>query len=616
MRWILFFSLAFGLNPRVFAVEPTVFPPNGVQSFLGLDDTSVPTQVQDGRAQDLQNVTLSISKDLKKRDGFSVIGQNLDAANEANCAVTGLYYTKFSSGTERIVSTCGNRFYYLNGAIWNQVSGIVVSGTLVSPANSQFVFTTALDEIMMTNDNAITPLRYDGTNLTAVNFTGLSSTSVPTQARVVAFFKNYLILGNTLENGIRHSTRLRWSNVGDTATWSDEDFIDIGALSGQEITAIAELYDNLYIFLTDSIYRVSYVAGADTYQISKVTDKIGCIAKNSVQTITLTNAQNGLVFLSKDRKIYFFDGIAPHDISSLITTVLSGLNAARLPYAVSATTNTDYYLCATSGSGSENNLCLDFEYQIGEWTKHTNIDANAIASVLDNNSLRQVYFGTDSSFVYQLQNSALHSDVYGVQRQVANVDNNYATSTATGLEIIYTTGDVLVSGSLVGAPLEVLSGTGQGGTATVLANTISGIVVVSPLSVTPASDSVVQTGAIDASYTTKWYDMGAPFRLKQFGELYFWAEASTNTGLLVSYATDFSSDVTSGIISLSADTGDAIWGSAIWGINLWGNQSDIFRNVKQTASGRFVRMKWSEGDINQPFHLYGWNEVYWLGGAF
>ena len=613
IRYGLVLSLLCGV---AWAEEPRTYPPQGIQVFLGLDDTSAPTQVQDGRAQDLNNATLSISKDLQKRFGYSLVGQSLDVADEANCGVTGLYHTRFSSGTERIVTTCGSRFYYLNGTTWTQVSGAVVSGTVVSPENDQFVFTTALDEIIFTNDTDITPLRWSGDAVSAVNFTGLSSSNVPTEAKTVAFFKNFLIFGNTVENGFQWATRFRWSNVGTTSTWDDEDYIDIGALGGQEINAMAELYDNLYVFLTDSIYRVSFVAGADTFNVSKVTDDIGCIAKNSIQSITLTNAQNGLIFLDKDKKIYFFDGIAPRDISPLITRTLAGLNAARLQYAVSADSNTDYYLCVTNGSAGRNNLCLDLQYQIGEWTKHDVINANAMAHVLDNNGVDQIYFGSNESFTYQLNDDDLNSDVFGSQRDVESVGSDYAIDTATGLQIIYTTGATFSVGDLIGAPIKVASGTGAGSTSTVFTNTATGIVLTDAFGTTPDSTSVVETGAIDFFYTTKWYDFGEPFRLKHFGELYFWAEASTNTGLLVAYATDFSANIASGIISLASDADDAIWGQAIWGVSLWGTESDVFRQSKQEASGRYLRIRWSEGDVNQPVHLYGWSETYHAGNIW
>lgn len=602
--------------------EPQTYPPNGTLEFLGLDDTSAPTQVQDGRAQDLQNVTLDVSEGVRQRFGYSLVAGTLDQGVQADtktdfpvCAVTGLYYTKFSTGTDRIITTCGNRFAYLNGTTWTTVSGQTV--TITAGQDNQFVFATALDEVIGTNAvNA--PIRYNNSTLDVVNFTSLTSTSRPTTAKTVAFFKNFLIFGNTTENGVAKPTRIRWSNVGTTTTWSNADFIDIGALGGQSINAMAELYDHLYIFLTDSIYRLSFVAGADTFQVSKVTDDIGCIAKNSVQSITLSNAQNGLVFLDKDKKVYFFDGITVKDISQFITHTLDGFSASRLQYAVSADTNTDYLLCLTNGSGGTNDTCLELEYQIGEWTKHKDIPANAMAHVLDNNGRDQVYFGSYRSFVYQWADEDLIDDVATAFGKVRSV-SGYDTSFASGLQILYVDGANYTTNFFAGAPIRLTEETTvTGQLSTIVYNTTTGLVV-SDTYGTDVTGGLTrfEVGAIDSFYTTKWYDLGQAARLKQFGEVYFWAQAEdTSSGLTVSYATDLSADIASQTISLSADTGDAIWGSATWGSSRWGSGSDVFRQVKLSGEGRYLRLKFAEDDPNESFHLYRWIPVYWQGDIF
>ena len=612
--WLLSLLLCVG----VWAEEPTVFPQGGSNGFLGLDDTSAPTQVQDGRATDLQNVKLDISKGLRQRDGYSVVGDTLDVGggelgtgiDEDECPITGLYYTKFSSGTERIVATCGSRFYYLNGSTWDTVSGITVAQT--AGQNNQFVWATALDEIVGTN-NVNPPIRYNGTTLDTVNFSSLTSTSRPTTAKTVAFFKNFLIFGNTTENSVARKTRFRWSNVGTSGTWTDADYVDIGALGGQEINAMAELYDNLYVFLTDSIYRISFVAGADTFQVSKVTDDIGSIAKNSVQSITLTNAQNGLVFLDKDKKVYFFNGITVQDISTLMTSTMGGLSASRLQYAVSTDTNTDYYLCATNGAVGVNNLCLDLQYQIGEWTKHVNIPANALAHVLDNNGREQNYFGSYEGFVYEMEDDDLIDDV-GTATGLITVVNRIDTATASGLQVIYTSGQTYTVGSLAGAPIEITAGPGIGEILTLNGNTTTGLIVTDNFVTSPTVASSFEVGAIDSFYTTKWYDFGQAARLKHFGELYFWGrDEPTASGITVSYATDFNADIESQTISLDSTTGDAIWGSAVWGVSLWGSQNDVFRQVKLDSQGRYFRVKWAEDDPSQSFKLYGFNVLWWPG---
>src|SRR3990167_9533710 len=195
--WLVSLCLVSGV---VWAEEPTVYPQGGSNGFLGLDDTSAPTQVQDGRAADLQNVKLDISKALRQRDGYSVVGDTLDVgqgendgADEDECPVTGLYYTKFSSGTERIVATCSDRFHYLNGTTWDTVSGVNV--VITGGANNQFVWTTALDEIVGTN-NVDVPIRYNGTTLDQLSLTSLSTASRPSRVKTLAFFKNFLILAN------------------------------------------------------------------------------------------------------------------------------------------------------------------------------------------------------------------------------------------------------------------------------------------------------------------------------------------------------------------------------------------------------------------------------------
>ena len=600
----------------VLAAEPVTYPPQGIQVFLGLDDTSAPTQVQDGRAQDLQNVTLEAGA-MRQRYGIDLvltpdatngleIGDTLDIQDEAFCGVTGVYYTKFSSGIERIIATCGSRFYFLNGTTsWDQVAGPAITGG----QNNQFVFTVALDNIIGTND-VNTPLQYDGTTRTSVSFTGLTNTIQ--NAKTVAFFKNYLIFGNIQENSIERPTRIRWSNVGTINTWTDADFVDIGALAGQEINAFAELYDNLYVFLTDSIYRVSLVGGADTFQISKVTDDIGCIAKNSVQSITLTNAQNGLVFLDKDKKVYFFNGIIAQNIGTLIETTLDALSGTRLQYAVSTDTNDNYILCATSGTGTTNNLCLDLEYNLGEWSKHTNIPANAIAHVLDNNTTDQDYFGSYKSLVYQLSDTSKRDDVGSATGTVTSV-SAFTTDTASGLTVLYTTAATYTTGALVGAPIKLIGGMGSGQTNTIADNTTTGLVVTDAFTTTPNSTTTFEVGAIDSFYTTKWYDMGESARLKHFGEVYFWAEADVSSTHSLAYATDFSSDVSTLSLALSSSTSDAIWGSAVWGVALWGDVDDVFRQAKLEAQGRYARLKWAEDDPGETFHIYGFNWVFWSG---
>ena len=610
-RWGWLVSLLV-LSTPVAADEWETYPQQGVMPYLGLDDTSAPTQVQDGRAVDLQNVRLDISKGLRQRYGISLVGTGtLDVPDETWPDVTGLYYTQFSSGTGRIVATCSTRFHYLNSSnVWTTIGA--GTGSITAGQNNQFVFTTALDNIIGTN-NVDIPIRWAGGAADLyyqVSFTGLSAAL--TKANAVAFFKNYLIFANTTEGGTTYPTRFRWSNVGTINTWTDADYVDIGALGGQEITGLVELYDNLYVFLTDSIYKVSLVGGNDVFQVSKVADDIGAVAKNSIQTLTLSNASNGIVFLDKDKRIYFFNGVIAQDISTLITTVMGGLSGSRLQYAVSAHDASDYYLCATSGTGSTNNLCLDLQYQIGEWSKHTEWEANAMTHVLDANDTEQLYLGNYESMVFQAVDTDNRDDVGSATGTVTSLDR-YQTTTASGLQVLYVSSASYVTGALVGAPIELTGGTGLAQTGTVAYNTSTGIVVTTDFATTPDTTTTFEVGAIDSFYTSKWYDFGAPARLKHFGEVYFWGEADVSSTHTLSYATDFSTDIESLSLTLSSSTSDSIWGSAIWGVSLWGDVDDIFRQAKASGQGRYFRVKFAEDDPQETFHFYGWIPVFQSG---
>src|SRR3990167_9067259 len=241
-----------------------------------------------------------------------------------------------------------------------------------------------------------------------------------------------------------------------------------------------------------------------------------------------------------------------------------------------------------------------------------NATANAMAHVLDNNSTDQVYWGSYKSLVYQLQDTSKRDDVGSFAGTVATTDY-YTTATASSIQVLYNAAWNLMTGALVGAPLEITGGTGIGETNTVIQNTNTGIVVTDTFTATPDSTSTIEVGAIDAFYTTKWYDLGQAARLKHAGEIYFWGEADVSSTHSLSYATDFSSDVETLSLTMSSSTSDAIWGSAIWGVSLWGDVDDIFRQGKMTTAGRYWRWKWAEDDPQETFNIYGWNMLYQAG---
>jgi hypothetical protein len=599
--------LALLLLPLVCFAENMVqvYPPQQVLRFKGLDDTSSLLTTEDGRALDLQNVDISISNALSKRDGYELVGAQINQQRGTAMfpAVTGLYYTKLSSGTEYRYAVCANKIYYDNSDTWTEIP--LVPSQITYDKNNQFVWVTALDTAIFTNDTDV-PLKAAGITVTALDVSDLSDTL--TTVKCLAWFKNYLILGNTVEAGVERSTRFRWSNVGTIETFDDDNFIDIAALGGQEIEGFAALYDNLYMFLTDSIWKISLVGGNEIFIVSKVVDGIGCIAKNSIQNVNLLNQRKGLIFLTKDKRIYFFDGTTVADLSILIRDVMGDLRADRLPYAVSAYNGTNYYLAVTSGAANTtNNLLLDFQCEVGEWSKHTQIDANSMAQVVNSASLSKTHFGNYASFVYSLA-ANLDSDITGQSDGVASVYTNYdlPNGTATGLTIILT--DTTIDYIATGATITLVSGTGVDQERVVVSHTTTGLVVDSAFTTTPDATTGFEIGAIDAFYETKWYDFGDASRRKLITKSYLWTEEAGGVDVNVEESIDFTSVLQTENVSLQGVGG--LWGSAVWGTDVWGGQEALFHAVPLSGSGRFVKLRFANDDIDEDFSLLGFNFIY------
>ncbi len=413
MKKLLILGLLLLLPTQAFAGEKRTFPREGITAFGGIDDTSNITTVKDNRASDIQNMVLDVDGSISSRYGYSLKIGTLDtnATTDNFEAITSIYELRKSDGNNYFITTCGDKIFYDNSGTWTDITGGAV--TITEGQNYQFTWTTALDYAIGTNFQD-QPIQWNGTgNAEAVDFTDL--TDAITKANCVTWWKNYLIFGNIEEGGSSYTTRIRWSNIGTIDTFSDEDYIDIATNAGQDIEGFGILYDNLFIFMTNSIFKLTYVAGDNVFTVTRVSEGRGCVAKNSIQNILVNNIES-LVFLSKDATINQFTGTAINEISILIQGVLGNAKPSRLQYAVSADdqTNNHYYLSLTNTEASTtNNLLLDYFYKTGEWSKYEGVNANAMGIADDADDMPQVYFGNYDSFVYELNDTDTVNDVWG-----------------------------------------------------------------------------------------------------------------------------------------------------------------------------------------------------------
>ena len=576
------------------------YPPQKIMGFRGLDTRSTKPTLADSRASDLKNVILSPALDLRQRFGYSIINDTVDDLWLTQEAVTGIFDAVYSDATSWTYAFVGDKVKYDNSGTWTDIS---FPANLTAGQDNQFLCIMALDTAICTNDVDV-PLQINSTPVKSdLLLAGLSDTL--TKARTVVWFRNYLIFGNTVEATVERPTRFRWSNVGTTETYSDDDFVDISTFAGDEIIGFAEIYGDLYIFLTNSIWKASLVGGDDVFVFRKVIDNIGAIATHAIQIINLSDNRSAVIFTDEKKRILMFNGATVTDIGNIIQPTLNGLSEARIQYAVGTWDSTQYIYCATLSGSSINDICYTFQTEIGEWTTWTQIDANAIAQVKESDNTIKTYFGNYESFVYWIANTDNKNDVVG-QTGIVDSVGVIDTTTITGAQAIITSD--LADESYTGAIIRITSGTAAGQEAIIATNLTgdTGLAVMTAFSTTPDSTSVFSIGDIDAYYTAKPYDYGDASREKDFLGMIMWAAEASNTAVDVSYAIDFGSTEESETIDLSP-SGSSLWDTALWDDGTWGTTGDKIYTKKMRGTGNVLEPKFQNNSIDSSFQIYGYN---------
>ena len=594
------FSLLFcSLTIPVFAQADLIsYPDSKIMGFRGLDTRSTAPSIQDGRATDLNNVKLSSAFDLQKRAGKDTINNTLDDLDIDSPAITGIFDSKFSDGSSKTLVFVGSKLKYDNSGTWTTVSG---TATITTGQNNQWQCIMALDSAVCTNDTDV-PIKVNSTPTKSVlNVSDLSDTL--TKVKTLTWFRNYLIFGNTLENSVERPTRFRWSNVGTIETYTNDDFSDISTFAGDEIIGFAELYSDIYIFLKKSIWRASLTGGDEVFVFSKVIDGIGAVSRDSIQVVQLFDNRSAVIFTDDRKKVLMFDGSSITDIGSIIQPTLDNLNESRLQYSVSTFDGKSYLLSASTSGITTNDILLEFQTEIFEWTKHDTVDANAIAQVQETDLKIKSYVGNYNAFVYWLDNPELENDVDGATGIIDSV-GTLDTDTITGAQVIVDS--ALTAGDYTGAVIKITSGTGAAQERVIAQSDSTSVTVTAAFTTTPDSTSIYSIGAIEADYQSKWYDLGDSAREKTFLGLLFWAEEASSDEATIGYAIDFDTTLDSETKSL-APTSSSLWDTALWDVGTWGTTGNKIYTTKSSGLGNFISYEFSNDDIDESFHIYGFN---------
>ena len=240
--------------------------------------------------------------------GSATILQNFEATKEGGYSkIRG--YEKFSTSTlpgsgpilalkvisaGRIVAARQNtsnvtEYYYSTGGAWTSMGSLALSGDKARHA----LYNLDGDDKVLFVDSFNYPISYNTSGNTITTISGSSDVQGATQ---VAVFKDTAFYAN--DNVVYFTAPF---TVDDFSAANGAGSINVSS----EVTGLAVFRDQLIIFTKDSIKRLTGNTAAD-FQVSPITDRIGCINGDTIQEVggdIMYLAPDGIRLLSATDRI-------------------------------------------------------------------------------------------------------------------------------------------------------------------------------------------------------------------------------------------------------------------------------------------------------------------------
>jgi hypothetical protein len=175
-------------------------------------------------------------------------------------------------------------------------------------------------------------------------------------------------------------------------TSSNKGSVVAKAGAGAEITGVRNFKNYLYIFLTDSIYRLSTTSTVNSFTIELVTNSVGCISHRSICQVGED------LFFASDDGVYSLGEVANYtsvrttNKSARMQQVFDALSATNKKKLVGRFFNFKYHLFY-SLFGTNNDSCLNYDVRYQGWQDWRNIAANDATLYRDGDGQVHLYFG-------------------------------------------------------------------------------------------------------------------------------------------------------------------------------------------------------------------------------
>jgi len=251
----------------------------------------------------------------------------------------------------------------------------------------------------------------------------------PTNARLLASFKNTMFIAGTSDN------KLMYSRPMHPEVFPINNTIEIGNSESGPITGMRSTKNALVVFKQKAIYLVKGDP-ENGFFAQTLTRDAGCCAANSIAELP----GKGTVFLSEGG-VMMLEGALENEgsptqvihLSEAIPELMKQINfsAAENATGVYYRRDKEYWLAVPTVSSSENDLVLIFHGEIGEWSYRTGFNIGCMVETRDHRGY--LTYGTNSREktnpgirVYSLGQNAILGDT-AVESEYVSVDHDFGS---------------------------------------------------------------------------------------------------------------------------------------------------------------------------------------------
>lgn len=197
-----------------------------------------------------------------------------------------------------------------------------------------------------------------------------------------------------------------WSKTTHPFAYPSQHFFNVG--DGKPVTAIVPFLDDLIIFKTDSIWRLTG-SEESSFQLTRTPATVGC-----EMPFTVVKMQDRIMFCNSS-SIWYFDGVTARKATNRLDRFFNGETVNSIaPISVNSTTDDlaeaavgeGVYYLAYSDNGTSNNRILRMDMEGGTISRY-NISALSLAA---DPTTQTVYYGDSAGFIKTLDDLAATND--------------------------------------------------------------------------------------------------------------------------------------------------------------------------------------------------------------